>query len=100
MVKVNWSKKAIEDIFEIREHYSLIAPGYAEKLTDEIFAKENLLSEFPLAGRVVPELQNESVRELLFKNYRIIYVSLDSKSITVIAVHNSLRPLSDFSVFG
>jgi len=100
MVKVKWSKEAIENIFEIREYYIKVSPSYAEEITDRIFEKENILISFPKIGRVVPELNNESIREIIFKSYRIIYMFFDEKNINIIAVHNSSKPLSGFSIFG
>ncbi|TMB64277.1 MAG: hypothetical protein E6J43_13680 [Chloroflexi bacterium] len=31
------------------------------------------LSEFPLSGRIVPEFNQENIRELLVRNYRVAY---------------------------
>ncbi len=39
MVKVKWSKQAVEDIFEIRKFYSEISTAFAEELVDLIFSK-------------------------------------------------------------
>ena len=47
MVKVKWSKEAIENIFEIREYYMKVSPKFSELLTDQIFEKEDLLVSFP-----------------------------------------------------
>ncbi|SMD41619.1 hypothetical protein SAMN00777080_0145 [Aquiflexum balticum DSM 16537] len=47
MVKIKWSKEAIENIFEIREYYKQVSPRYAEEITDRIFDKENLIIAFP-----------------------------------------------------
>lgn len=99
MVKVIWSKQAIENIHELREHYFQISPNYAEKLTDEIFNKEEILVNFPLAGRIVPEINNIELRELIFKNYRIIYQYSVSDAVKIIAIHQSSKPLSSFSLF-
>lgn len=76
-----------------------VSPRYAEEITDRIFDKENLIIAFPKIGRVVPELNNESIREIIYKSYRIIYVLFDEKSINIIAVHSSSQPLSGISIF-
>lgn len=100
MVKVKWSKEAIENIFEIREYYMKVSPKFSELLTDQIFEKEDLLISFPKIGRIVPEINNENIREIIFKNYRIIYSLFDEKNINIIAVHSSSKPLSEGSIFG
>jgi plasmid stabilization system protein ParE len=100
MVKVEWTKQAIEDIFSIREYYLPLSPKFANKVTDQIFSKERLIASFPTVGRVVPELNNENVREIIYKQFRIIYVVLEKDSIHIITVHTSSKPLSEISLFG
>lgn len=100
MVKIKWTRQAIEDIYSIREYYLPLSPKYANKITDQIFSKERLISSFPAAGRIVPELSNESIREVIYKQFRIIYVVFENSSIDIIAVHSSSKPLSEISLFG
>ena len=100
MVKINWTRQAIEDIHEIREYYSLHSEKYAEQLTDNIFEKADYLIQHPELGRMVPELEKAEVRELIYKNYRIIYRIVSEIQIDIIAVHNGLRPLTEESIFG
>ncbi len=99
MVKITWSKQAIEDIHRIQEYYSAFAVSFSKQLVDQIFEKENLIAVHPEIGRIVPELNNKSVREIIFRNYRIIYAIFDTQRITVLAVHESSRPLSSISIF-
>ncbi|GAB2496912.1 type II toxin-antitoxin system RelE/ParE family toxin [Algoriphagus taiwanensis] len=56
MVKITWSKQAIEDIHRIQEYYSDFAVSFSNQLVDQIFEKENLIAIHPEIGRVVPEL--------------------------------------------
>lgn len=99
MVKIKWTKQAIEDIYSIREYYLPLSSRFADRVVDQIFLKEKLISAFPEAGRVVPELGNESVREVIFKQFRIIYIVFDSSNIHIISVHTSSKPLSGISIF-
>ncbi|WP_416864266.1 MAG: type II toxin-antitoxin system RelE/ParE family toxin [Imperialibacter sp.] len=99
MVKVNWTREAIENIHELREHFEPRSLRYAEQLTDQIFEKAEILIQFPQIGRVVPEIDNPAIRELIYKSYRIIYTILTEDKIDILAVHNGLRPLSDISIF-
>ena len=100
MAKVNWTRQAVEDIYEIREYYEKLSPTYAEELTDQIFEKEKYIAQHPRIGRMVPELERDDVRELIYKNYRVIYLILESEDIDILTVHNSTRPLTDDSIFG
>ncbi len=48
-------------------------------------------------GRVVPEIGLDSVRELIYRNYRIMYVVDDSeKSVEVLTVIHSARQFGGF----
>ena len=99
MAEIKWSRRAIEDIHQIREYYKPRSEKYADQLTDKFFEKAEQLSQHPQLGRVLPELENPRIRELIFKNYRIIYYLVTDQQIDILAIHNSLRPLSDMSLF-
>jgi plasmid stabilization system protein ParE len=47
---------------------------------------ENLL-KFPLSGRIVAELENPRYREILIKNYRVIYSIADDAVYVLIIRH-------------
>ncbi len=100
MVKIRWTKQSIEDIHSIREYYQDRSKKFTEKLTDNFFDKVASLEKFPYLGRMVPEIQNEFIRELIYYNYRIIYHIISDSQIDIIAVHNGLKPLSEESIFG
>jgi len=73
MAKVKWSKDSIEDLKEICRFIALDSPYYANILKDRIFEMAEHLELFPEMGRKVPESDDPKVRELIYKNYRIIY---------------------------
>ncbi|WP_369414905.1 type II toxin-antitoxin system RelE/ParE family toxin [Mangrovivirga halotolerans] len=51
------------------------------------------LKEFPKSGRIVPEIGNEDIRELIEGNYRIIYRIKNSERIDILTVYSSYRIL-------
>jgi toxin ParE1/3/4 len=67
------SPRAIQDLQEIVRYISFDNPVAAEKLGLQLTEKTRNLSAFPEMGRVIPELQNPLLRELIFKPYRIAY---------------------------
>ena len=99
MVEVNWTYRSIEDVYEIRKYYQSLSVKYAEQLTDKIFGKESFLKKHPRVGRIVPELDREEIRELIYKNYRIVYSIISPEPIDILTVHNGLSPLTEKSVF-
>ena len=70
---VLWSERAKEDLQEIVEYISQDSRRYAARVLRKILASTRNLARFPHLGRVVPELRDTSVRELIVYNYRIIY---------------------------
>ncbi len=48
---------------------------------------------FPKAGRIVPEYQDENLREKIFQNYRIVY-RLKKDFIEIVIISHSARKLN------
>ena len=49
------------------------SPHYADLVVEQIVAAVALLASSPRSGRVVPEAGDESLREVIHGNYRIVY---------------------------
>jgi toxin ParE1/3/4 len=52
-----------------------------------IVAVTRSLTDFPLAGRKVPEFDDGSIRELLVYSYRIIYIAEEGQVTVVSVIH-------------
>jgi len=89
-LKIVWSKEAIDDIESIAIYIEKDSLTYAKSVVQNIFSKVTILTDFPLLGRVVPEYQNENIRELFVYSYRLIY-KIDTSNINVIAVIHGKR---------
>ena len=70
---VEWVVAARDDLREIHRFVARDSPHYAELLVDELLAAVDRLERFPLSGRIVPELQREDIREVVYGNHRIVY---------------------------
>jgi len=68
-----WTDPAIEDLHNIFSYIALESRFYAQKVVDEIIEKAESVIPFPEKGRMVPELQDENVREVFVYSYRIVY---------------------------
>ena len=62
-------------------------------LVESIFRQLELLQPHPRLGRVAPEFGDEAIRELLFRQYRLIYRLVSESGIDVLALQTGLRPL-------
>jgi addiction module RelE/StbE family toxin len=70
---IRWAPQAADDLAAIRDFIARDSPQYARLVCQRIMAKIEQLTSFPLMGRVVPELENPAVRELIVAPYRIVY---------------------------
>ena len=100
MVKIIWSNFAIESIHAASEFHRPYSAGFADTLIERVFEKVLLLEIHPLMGRIVPELNQPNVRELLYKQYRIMYQVIQADELAILAVHHSSKPVSLDSLFG
>ena len=49
-----------------------------------------MLGRFPRMGRVVPEIGDEAIREVIYRQYRIIYVvDRDDEEVEVLTIFHS-----------
>ena len=93
MVKIVWTQIAIEDLRLIHEYISKDSKLYAERLIEKIIERVDQLETFPKSGRVVPEFETETIRELIEGNYRIIYQILPGQ-VGIVRIHHSARQLT------
>jgi toxin ParE1/3/4 len=93
MVEVIWTIQSIEDIENIAAYIAKDSEKYAQIQVQDFFEATKTLEEFPKAGRVVPELNNKDIRELIVGFFRVIYHIISKEKIEVIAVHHSYRLL-------
>ncbi len=94
MVEVKVTEKALSDIVAIGEYISRDSLKFAKLTIQKIFEAIKYLEKFPEMGRVVPEINSRSVREIIIGNYRIIYWQINKKRVDVISIHNSSRILT------
>ncbi|CAN5398476.1 hypothetical protein BH10ACI2_BH10ACI2_02180 [soil metagenome] len=88
-----WSLRATEDIESIAAYIAQDSEAYAMSVVRNILQKTRMLSEFPYIGRIVPEFDDESIREIFAYSYRIIY-QIQSNDINVAAVIHGKRLLN------
>jgi plasmid stabilization system protein ParE len=83
--KIIWSEQARDDLQSIVLFIVQDNPQAAEAFGYLLMSKVDVLAQFPQIGRVVPEENDENIREIIFRPYRIIYQTLMEKQIVAIA---------------
>ena len=83
--KIIWSEQARDDLQSIVLFIARDNPTAAESFGYRLVSKVDVLAQFPKIGRVVPEENDEMIREIILRPYRIIYKVLEEKQIVAIA---------------
>jgi toxin ParE1/3/4 len=96
MVTVEFTPKAIEDVENLAEYIALQSPHYAQKLVKSIFKEVEILKAFPYIGRVVPEINEQEVREIFYQKYRIVYHIIDPSTIHIVTIQRSARDVKNW----
>ena len=94
MAELRLSRRASDEIHEEAERLGAFSPSYARAFIDTIFAKADLLRQFPELGRTVPEYGDPAIRELFHRHYRIFYfVPAGASVVSITSVQSSRYPL-------
>ncbi|MBB5396274.1 type II toxin-antitoxin system RelE/ParE family toxin [Mucilaginibacter sp. AK015] len=90
------SRRDLRAIYNFIRRDSLF---YAKKEIKEIRLAITKLKLNPLLGRRFEKFDDELTRELIFKNYRIIYDIVPDKRINILSIHHHARSLSNNPAF-
>ena len=95
-VAVILTPQSQEDLGEIVSFIARDNPNRAVQFGNALVDKALSLDTFPERGRIVPELQLESVREIIHRSYRIIYEILhDPDAVFVLRFWHAARGIPE-----
>ena len=92
MARIIWTLQAVDDVNAICAFIGHDAPRYAQVFAGRLFSAVERLADFPLSARIVPEIGREDVREIIYGNYRIIYLT-QSSEVKILTVFHCARML-------
>ena len=92
MTPLVWTRRAIEDVQSIQRFIEQDSPHYARLVGQQLIAAVERLPTFPQSGRVVPEINNPAIREVINGSYRIVYRLIQGE-IHILTVHHAARLL-------
>jgi plasmid stabilization system protein ParE len=87
--RVAWTRSAWQELESAADFIARDSPRYASALIAEARSASRSLRNFPLRGRVVPEVADNAVRELFVKNYRLIYEVRSDLVVVLTFVHGA-----------
>jgi len=90
MAEVVWRPQALRDFEAIEAYYLEVAPDFAPLFVSGAFSAAARLGSFLRVGRIVPEIGDPSIREIIYRQYRIIYVVVDDTA-EILTVYHSAR---------
>lgn len=91
-MKIIWSPLAIDRATEIAEYIALDKPAAADKWIATVFSKVEQLASSPEICRVLPEIEDEHFRELIYGNYRIVY-RIEKKQVSILTIRHGKQIL-------
>ena len=92
MVKIRWSNKSLYDLKNIFDYIAQDSKNYVNIQVKRIKLRTQQLKIQPLSGRIVPEFNNENVRELIEGNYRIVHL-IKEDQIFILTIHHASKML-------
>ena len=88
---IDWSPEAIEDLESIALYIERDSAFYARAVVTRILELIEMLPENPRIGRIVPERENDRLREMFVYSYRVIY-HIEESILVVAIIHGKRDP--------
>lgn len=95
-LKLIWSPSARLDLKDIATFIAEDRPSAAERFVRSALEVVERLANFPKSGRIVPEIGDPAIREVIRKPCRIIYrVDSAKRTVQVVRVWHAARGTPD-----
>jgi toxin ParE1/3/4 len=89
-VRIVWTRNALTHLWEIAEYIRARNPSAARRVHQQIRTATRRLVRHPRSARMVPEIAQERVRELIVGDYRILY-ELTETQVEILAIVHGPR---------
>lgn len=66
---------------------------YARRFGEKVVLATRRLREFPESGRIIPETEDKTLREIIVQGYRVMY-RLETNRVLILAVMHGSRDIS------
>ena len=87
---LRWTDRARRDLLAIGRYIARDNPAAARQWIERLRERAQQAATTPHAGRMVPELQREDIREVFLRTYRIVY-RVREQTIDVLTVFEGHR---------
>ncbi len=90
--QVKWAKSAWSDLEDTADFIAKDSPYYAASFVQEVLSVAKSLNKHSERGRIVPEFDQKTIRELFVRDYRLIY-QVTKKHVSILAFIHGARDL-------
>lgn len=95
MAEIVWTEPALSDLNDIAEYIAFENVEAAKQLVQTIFSKVERLETFPASGRIPPELEHLSYREVVV-NPCCVFYKQDCDKVFILFVMRAERDFRKF----
>ncbi len=92
-MRVEWSNFARDDLDDLVQYISRDSSFYARRFGEKIVLATRRLRDFPESGRIIPETEDQKLREIIVQGYRVMY-RLEANRILILAIMHGSRDLT------
>jgi len=85
-LRIFWTERAKARLRDILDVIAFDNQDAARNLARKVFQSVDRLAEFPLSGRVVPELEGSPFRERVVPPCRVIYLIRDDTMVVLVVI--------------
>jgi len=97
--QIDWAKSSLADLHDLVRYIARDNPSAATRFGEAIISKADILRSFPLIGRIVPEFNSPSLREMILSPYRIVYeVNEEKATISILRIWHSARGVPQLKI--
>jgi len=86
-IDVAFAETARRDLWEILEYIQIESPRASKKIIREFYDRLKKIASFPKAGRMIPEMNEPSLREILVGSYRLMYRLEEKRAVVLRVLH-------------
>ena len=93
MMRVEWSDFARDDLDALLHYISRDSAFYARLFGEKVVLATRRLEAFPESGRMIPEAEDQTLREIIVQGYRVMY-RLETDRLLILAVMHGRRDVA------
>jgi plasmid stabilization system protein ParE len=98
LAKVVWTAESERWLLKIHDYIARDSPSAAFNVVKSLYARAQILAQFPALGHRYTSASGREVRTLLWGHYRIVYVHSLADEIVILGVFHGAMDLDQYSL--